>query len=231
MSILRPISYAGAWEFRSPVPCPVSGVGDSPQVSISLNADWIPAVFSALKVLTRPEAYVGTLADIQRCTLDAHNLLDYGTGGTMPIGQIIEHVLGTLPANWLPCDGGTYLRVDWPLLYAVLDSAYIVDADHFVTPDLRGRSPLGAGSGPGLTVRAVNASGGEESHVLAIGELPAHTHPVTAIQTTAGGAANILGNTVAGIVHNLSTGSTGSGNGHNTMHPFTAVKFAVVAAS
>lgn len=231
MSILRPINYAGAWEFRSPVPVPAGDIVAGTQVSISFNADWIPAVFSALKVLTRPEAYIGTLADIQRAVSDAHNLFDYRTGGSMSIGLVVEHCLSVLPSNWLACDGSTHLRVDWPDLYAIIDAAYIVDADHFKVPDFRGRSPLGSGTGTGLTARAVNAQGGEESHVLSVGELAAHTHPITAIQTTAGGPASVLGNTVTGIVHNLATGSTGSGNGHNTMHPFTAVKFAIVAGN
>lgn len=244
MSILRPINYAGAWEFRSPVPVPSGGILDSPQVSIEFNETWIPAVMSALKALTRPEAYYGILADINRATQDAHNLFDAKSGGTMPIGSILPHMLSVLPGNWLACDGSTHLRVDYPALYAAIDAAYIIDADHFKVPDLMGRVAIGAGSGSGLTSRAVNAQGGEETHTMIPSELPVHSHGETWADTS-------------GVVHNaekptsvgnlttakmlsvfdqscnskdtLLSSAFGGAAIHNNMQPFTAVKFAVVA--
>lgn len=229
MSILKPIGYAGAWEFKRPVPTPSGGIADSPQVSVSFNETWIPAVFSALKALTRPEAWEGTLADINRATGDAHSLFDYSAGTTMTIGLIVSHMLGTLPVNWLPCDGSTHLRVDWPGLYALLDAAYIIDADHFKTPDLMGRSPVGAGAGSGLTNRAVDAMGGQETHTLAVGEIPSHQHNIRgATSNLAGGVIPFLA--MGGASVGWSTELFGGGTAHNTMHPFTAVKYAVVAS-
>lgn len=227
MSILKPINYAGAWEFKRPVPCPVSDILGAPLVSISFNEDWIPAVMSAMKALTRPESYEGTLSDINRCTKDAHNLFIL-SGASMPVGTIVPHMLSTLPSNWLNCDGATHLRVDYPELYAIIDAAYIIDADHFKTPDLRGRSPLGVGSGSGLTTRAVNAMGGEETHVLSVAELAQHSHTYTELLYT---PAAVIGPSQF-LVYNYqfsNSGSTGSNSPHNTMHPFTAVKYAVVA--
>lgn len=231
MSILKPINYAGAWEFKRPVPCPASDILGAPLVSVSFNEDWIPAVMSAMKALTRPEAYEGTLSDIQRCTLDAHSLLDYSTpivGGAV-VGEIVPHTLASLPSNWLACDGATHLRVDWPDLYAVLHSAYILDADHFKTPDLRGRSPLGSGAGSGLTSRAVGDSGGEENHALSVGELASHNHVYFYNEAAWVVGAQVL-QASGNPVKNSSTQNAGSGTGHNTMHPFLAVQFAVVAA-
>lgn len=83
-----------------------------------------------------------------------------------------------------------------------------------------GRVIGGAGEGSGLTARSVGESIGEEDHILAINELPSHTHttPVggNAIQAD-GNAAN-----PAGIISGVSagvTGATGSDVGHNNMQP------------
>jgi len=94
-------------------------------------------------------------------------------------GTIFPLATATIPAGALECDGSTHLRVDYPALYAVLDSAFIVDADHFTTPDLRGRTILGVGTGSGLSTYAEGAMGGQESHALTTAELAAHNHSVT----------------------------------------------------
>lgn len=166
--------------------------------------------------------------DVAGAFATAFDTLAPCTGSGLVTGEIIAYATTNPPTGTLACDGATYLRVDYPDLYSVLAAAFISDADHFVTPDLRGRSIVGIGQGAGLTNRAMNASGGEENHSLSVAELASHTHPVTAIQQTAGGSANILGNTVSGNTLNLSTGSEGSGNGHNTMHPFRALGYAIV---
>lgn len=242
MSILKPVNYAGPWiPFRSPAPCPADDILADPQVSISFNETWIPVVFSALKALTRPETYEGTLADINRVTADSHNLFDTKSGSTMPIGSIIATVLGVLPANWLLCDGATHNRDDFPILYAGLDAAFIVDADHFTVPDLRGRTVIGVGTGAGLTARAMNASGGEENHTLTSGELAAHSHPENAgwgvnqqAWWTNGG--NPGSNPTVGQVTSNRNGTrvttdnnTGAGGAHNNMQPWRALKYAIVA--
>lgn len=50
---------------------------------------------------------------------------------------------------------------------------------------LRGNVPSHAGQGPGLTNRNLGESGGEQSHLLTISEMPSHSHPVSySINTT-----------------------------------------------
>ena len=46
----------------------------------------------------------------------------------------------------------------------------------FCVPDLRGRGPIGAGAGTGLTARALGTTGGAETHTLQTTEIPAHNH-------------------------------------------------------
>jgi len=100
-------------------------------------------------------------------------------GPTMPLGMIFPFVTSAVPTGALECDGTTYLRTDYPDLYAALDSAFIVDTDHFKVPDLLGRTVIGVGHGTGLSTYAMDASGGEEAHILSTAQLPNHSHAVT----------------------------------------------------
>ena len=73
------------------------------------------------------------------------------------------------PLNqWRKCDGQALLKTDFPDLFALIGSTFGGDTTHFNLPDLRGRTIVDAGSGPGLTSRALAASFGEENHVYAL---------------------------------------------------------------
>lgn len=99
--------------------------------------------------------------------------------GTVMLGAIVPVIIApaSLPAHLLPCDGSEYLREDYPALYALLDSAFIVDGDHFVTPDLRGITVIGAGLyNPGAINYTVNSLTGARRHTLTEAEMPSHTH-------------------------------------------------------
>lgn len=145
------------------------------------------------------------------------------------IGLITPYITADPPANVLPCDGSEYLRDDYPALYAAIDSFFVVDADHFFVPDLRGRTVIGAGSGAGLTDRAVGAAGGEEAHVLSVGELAAHDHTIPLTATTLAvepGEVTVL-TPVPFFTSN--TGSTGGDSAHNTMPPYYALNYGIIA--
>jgi len=147
------------------------------------------------------------------------------------IGEVISYAGDTSPnANWLLCDGSSVLRSDWPDLFAVVGTAYgSVDGTHFNLPDLQGRAAIGQGSGSGLTPRAVGDLGGEETHVLTIGELAAHVHST--------GNSALLGTSVPPPLDALGpnpfsavTGSTGNDDPHNNMQPFLTISYLIVAA-
>jgi microcystin-dependent protein len=99
--------------------------------------------------------------------------------GFAMLGTIFPYCTAATPVGALDCDGSTHLRTDYPALYAALDTAYIVDADHFKVPDLLGRTVIGVGHGTGLSTYAMDASGGAEGHILSTPELPNHSHAVT----------------------------------------------------
>jgi microcystin-dependent protein len=102
----------------------------------------------------------------------------------LPIGAIVMHGLASAPnAGWLYCDGSAVSRTTYGALFGVIGTTYGAGdgSTTFALPDLRSRTPLGAGAaaGAGLTARALAASGGEETHLLAQTEMPGHVHSIT----------------------------------------------------
>lgn len=169
------------------------------------------------------------------------------------VGQVVPILMGTIPENMLLCDGTQYLRVDYPSLYAILDSVFIDDADHFTLPDLRGRVVVGSGNGPGLSPYSVGATGGEERHALSQIEGPSHAHVINDPGHShgpaspsivfrgahAGGASGYATTNVGQVVDQITaTGSamtglsmedSGSNVPHNNIQPYLSLNWAVVA--
>jgi len=141
------------------------------------------------------------------------------------IGMIFPIVTIDPPPNVLPCDGSTYLRVDYPNLYDVLDTPFIVDSDHFIVPDLRNRTIIGAGD------TFSNADiGGESEHTLTVSELASHTHSIpltTSLPAQAG--VGFAGDVTVPVVTS-NTGSTGGDAPHNNMQPYYALNYGIVAS-
>ena len=83
------------------------------------------------------------------------------------------------PVNWLLCQGQTLAISQYNSLYAIIGTQFGGDGiSNFNLPDLRGRVPVGAGTGPGLTPRSPGQSGGAEGVTLVTADMPAHAHQV-----------------------------------------------------
>lgn len=164
------------------------------------------------------------------------------------LGWLTPYITAAPPDGCLPADGSSYLREDYPDLYAALDSAFIVDADNFTTPDLRGRAAIGAGEGNDLTERFVGEDGGEETHQLTASEMPSHSHSVIDPGHThtltnsrvfgpgggtfapySGAYTWIFEPQTSSATTGITLGSAGSDGAHNNMMPFLAVNWCVVA--
>jgi microcystin-dependent protein len=111
--------------------------------------------------------------------------------------------------GWLLCDGRAVSRTGaTAALFAKIGTAHGAGdgSTTFNLPDARGRAPMGAGAGPGLTARALGAKLGEESHVLSVGELPAHDHGGATAAGTLAAHATQAGSTGTGTIAATSTG-------------------------
>lgn len=98
-----------------------------------------------------------------------------------PIGVVQMYASATPPKGWLACDGAAVSRRDYAELYAIIGTTFGSGdgSSTFNVPDLRGRVVIGAGTGTGLTARAVGDTGGAETVTLTEAEIPAHDHDVT----------------------------------------------------
>lgn len=205
--------------------------------------EFLSVVDGALTMLTLPYNWeqFGALTpdECAEIMLDMYN--DYlREACPVAIGAILPFATTDPPQGSLECDGAEYLREDYPLLYAVLDAVFIVDADHFVVPDLRGRVVLGAGTGGGLSTYSVGEAGGIEAVTLDIGAMPSHSHtntPHTHTEITAvaaiinGGleapaAAAVPGAGITGAT-SVTIDSTGGGGSHENRQPFIALRHCI----
>lgn len=156
------------------------------------------------------------------------------------VGKMFPFATTDPPPNTLECDGTTYLRTSFPLLYAVLDAPFIVDADHFTVPDMQSRFIVGAGTGSGLSSYGVNASGGDESVTLTTAEMPSHSHTdvghvhteITAIPTAITIGAGVPAPSAlpsAGITGSSSANltDTGGDGAHENRPPYRAMRWCI----
>ena len=96
------------------------------------------------------------------------------------LGQLMVVGFNFAPRNWAVCDGQLLSIHTNPALFALIGSIYGGDGRiTFAYPDLRGRSIVGKGLGPGLPFEVQwGQKGGDQTRVLLGSNLPAHTHPV-----------------------------------------------------
>jgi microcystin-dependent protein len=102
------------------------------------------------------------------------------------VGQIILVGFNFAPNGFLPCDGSLQSIAQYDTLFNLIGTTYGGDGQTtFALPDLRGRVPMGQGSGPGLTSRTIGEAGGSETATLTTANLPVHTHAIDATNVTA----------------------------------------------
>lgn len=171
------------------------------------------------------------------------------SGSLVPPGSLLMFAGGAAPEGYLLCDGSAVSRTTYNVLFSAIGTTWGVGdgTTTFNLPDLRGRGPLGAGTGAGLSARTLGASGGAETVTLTSAEMPSHTHTHNANGGAGSGAdpstglayANGANTASAGLDSSngepnlytnpiaLSINSTGGGGAHANMQPFAVVNFIV----
>lgn len=93
------------------------------------------------------------------------------------VGQIMWTPFGFPPVGWAFCDGSLVAISQNPVLFNLIGTTYGGDgALTFALPDLRGRTPIAAGQGPGLGNYTPGQRGGVEAVALTVDQIPPHGH-------------------------------------------------------
>ncbi|WP_375551758.1 phage tail protein [Rhodophyticola porphyridii] len=102
------------------------------------------------------------------------------------IGQIMLFAGNFAPRNWAFCDGQLLAISSNSALFSILGTTYGGDGrTSFGLPDLRGRVPMHAGTGPGLSPRQIGQRVGVETVTLNTSEMPSHNHEMGVVNAPA----------------------------------------------
>lgn len=141
------------------------------------------------------------------------------------------------PKGWALCDGQLLPINQNQALFSLLGTTFGGNGQtNFALPDLRGRTPLHAGSGHTLGER-----GGEAAHTLSIAELPTHAHVLDGSSAAASSpdptgrvlaqspATNQSYNSPASLVAMApqSVGNAGGSQAHLNQQPFLTLSFCI----
>jgi microcystin-dependent protein len=84
------------------------------------------------------------------------------------------------PTGWAFCWGQLLPISQNTALFSLLGTTFGGNGQTtFGLPDFRGRVPVGAGQGPGLSNYSLGQMGGTENTTLTVQNLPSHTHVIT----------------------------------------------------
>ncbi len=144
------------------------------------------------------------------------------------------------PRGWADCNGQLLPINQNQALFALLGTTYGGDGRvTFGLPDLRDRSAIHAGTGPGLSNRVLGETGGSATVTLSTAQIPAHHHGLraAAVATTGTpGATVALADTAGAKVYRPASNpvpmgaalaSTGLGQAHDNRQPYLGVRYII----
>lgn len=139
------------------------------------------------------------------------------------IGDYKQSAVSSNANGWLLCNGGAISRSVYSALFAIIGTSFGAGdgSTTFNLPDLRGRVFGSIGQGAGLTNRALGAAAGEETVVLTLAQMPAHSHTYTRYSGLINNVNTVGGNnnSIWQSTSTQNTNSQGSGEAHNNMQP------------
>ncbi|MCW5520268.1 phage tail protein [Aureitalea sp. L0-47] len=158
------------------------------------------------------------------------------------VGQIQAFGFNFAPRGWAQCAGQLLPIAQNQALFSLLGTIYGGDGrTTFALPDLRGRSIVGEGNGPGLSNITMGEKGGTETITLNANNVPAHAHGVSVpVSSTAGeeGTANgqVIADHAGGFNEDVTAGAAlkafntanaGNGQAFGSRNPFLGINVCI----
>lgn len=160
------------------------------------------------------------------------------------VGEIRMFGGNFAPSGWSFCNGSVLPIAEYEALFTLIGTTYGGDGmETFALPDLRGRVPVHAGTGPGLSPYALGEQVGVESVTLTVAQTPAHSHPLSASSkpgtgtspagalpaATSSGALYTSGQPSSGVAMAADSlaASEGGNQPHTNVMPFQCVSFII----
>lgn len=152
------------------------------------------------------------------------------------IGQIMCAGYNFEPTGWVKLDGQLLAIAENDALFALIGTTYGGDGQTtFAVPDMRGRTMIHRGQGPGISNYQLGQSGGGEYRNVTTLNLPPHSHQVIPLGSTNDATAISPAGKVAASkarttlyaeptntvgMQSSSTSSAGSGTSIDNVQPF-----------
>ncbi len=144
------------------------------------------------------------------------------------LGEITPFGFNFAPRGWALCQGQLLPIAQNTALFSLLGTIYGGDGrTTFGLPDLRGRIPIHAGRGPGLSDRRLGDMLGTETSTLSAAQVPAHQPTATEVEFRGAGT-QAKGVTVGGdLGRTAATATVGGGQPHNNMPPYLTLNYCI----
>lgn len=168
------------------------------------------------------------------------------------IGEVKLLAFDFAPKGYMSCAGQILAISQNTALFSLLGTTYGGNGQTtFALPDLRGRMPIGQGTGPGLPSHSMGELAGNTTATLLTANMPAHNHPgaglTVAIPVSTGGADSTspegayLADTGAEVFSSVATagktygasqvsgvtGITGSNVPFSIMNPYLVMNYSI----
>ncbi|MGB1253892.1 MAG: phage tail protein [Candidatus Promineifilaceae bacterium] len=141
------------------------------------------------------------------------------------------------PRDWAFCDGQLLPISQNSALFSLIGTTYGGDGRTTTAlPNLKGRTPMHAGSGPGLTPRQLGQQTGETTADVSLNQMPAHSHSVHGEFFVGQEGPDISGVdaylesqwwNASPNANYAPIGSQGGSQAHNNMQPYLALNYII----
>ncbi|QIE58281.1 phage tail protein [Rasiella rasia] len=153
------------------------------------------------------------------------------------LGQIQAFGFNFAPRGWAICQGQLLPISQYSALFALIGTTFGGDGrTSFGLPDLRSRSIVGIGNGPGQDNISWGERGGNHTHTMTVAQMPQHNHSVkVGVNTGTGDEASstsVLSSSANSFSEDVTPGASlggvtqsnmGSGQAYNIRNPYLGI--------